>query len=122
VISRTLRTATKGGVVVRYSVNEQVAGHFEVLLSTATAHHLGISGTPAVGLPAGSAPQLVVAKAIIVTTSGGHSTVSIQFSKRTDQLLAKQRRVSFMLRMIVRNAASHSPASTTVLSSFTLTH
>ena len=121
VISRTLHSATKGGVVVRYSVNEQVAGRFEVLLNSALARRLGISGSPAVGLPAGSAAQLVVAKAIIVTTTGGRGTVAIQFSKRTAQRLAKQRRVAFMLRMIVRNAASHPPASTTVLASFTLT-
>jgi hypothetical protein len=121
VISRTLHSATKGGVVVRYSVNEQVAGRFEVLLNSALARRLGISGSPAVGLPVGSAAQLVVAKAIIVTTTGGRGTVAIQFSKRTAQRLAKQRRVAFMLRMIVRNAASHPPASTTVLSSFTLT-
>jgi hypothetical protein len=122
VLSRTLRSATKSGVVVRYSVNEQVAGRFEVLLNSALARRLGISGSPAVGLPAGSAPQLVVAKAVIVTTTGGGSTMKIQFSKRTAQRLAKQRRVSFLLRMIVRNAASHPPASTTVLLSFTLTH
>lgn len=122
VISRTLRSATKGGVVVRYSVNEQVAGRFEVLLDSALARRLGISGSPALGLAPGSAAELVVAKAIIVTTSGGHSTVKLQFSKRTSQRLVKQHRVAFMLRMIVRNAASHLPASTTVLSSFTLIH
>jgi hypothetical protein len=122
VISRTLRSATKGGVVVRYSINEQVAGRFEVLLNSALARRLGISGSPAVGLPSGSAAQLVVAKAVIVTTTGGRSTVKLQFSKRTAQRLARQRRVAFMLRMIVRNAATHPPASTTVLSSFTLTH
>lgn len=122
VISRTLRSAAKGGVVVRYTVNEQVAGRFEVLLPQTVARRLGISGAPAVGLPAGTAPQLVVAKAVIVTTSGGHSTASLQFSKRTAQRLSKQHKVVFMLRMIVRNAAAHAPTSTTVLSSFTLTH
>ena len=66
------------GLVVSYSVNEQVAGHFEVLLSSATAHRLGITGTPAVGLPAGSPAEVVIAKAILVTTKGGHSAVHIE--------------------------------------------
>jgi len=101
-------------------VNEQVAGHFEVLLSSATAHRLGISGTPATGLPAGSAPKLVIAKAILVTTKGGHNAVHIQFSKRTAARLAHVHKLSLMLRLIVRNAATSNPATTTVVSSVTL--
>ncbi len=120
VLSRALKNALRGGLVVRYSVNEQVAGHFEVLLSRATARRLGISGAPAVGLPAGTPPQVVIAKALLVTTAGGRSSIKIQFSKRTAQRLGRLHKVSLMLRLIVRNAASHDPATTTVLSSVTL--
>jgi hypothetical protein len=119
VISRTLRSVAKNGVVVRYSVNEQVAGHFDVLLNRSVARRLGISGPLAVGLPSGSPPQLVIAKAILVTTAGGRSTVKIQLSKRTCQHLARQAKTTLMLRLVVRNSA-RTPSTTTVLSTFTL--
>jgi hypothetical protein len=64
----------------------------------------------------------VIAKAILVTTKGGHSAVHIQFSRKTDARLAHVHRVSLMLRLIVRNAATSSPATTTVVSTATLTH
>jgi hypothetical protein len=108
--------------VVHYSVNEQVAGHFEVLLSRTLARSLGISGTLATGLPAGSPAEIVIAKAILVTTKGGRNTVDIQFSKRTAARLGRLHKVTLMLRLIVRNAASHDPATTTVLSPITLTN
>ncbi len=120
VVSRTLKSALRGGLVVRYSVNEQVAGHFEVLLSRSIARSLGIGGAPAVGLPVGTAPQLVIAKAILVTTAGGRNTVKIQFSKHVASRLARLHKVSLLLRLIVRNGATHQPATTTVLSKVTL--
>jgi hypothetical protein len=120
IVPQSLHNALHKGLVVRYSVNEQVAGRFEVLLSRATARRLGISGSPATGLPAGSAPELVIAKAILVTTKGGHSSVHIVFSKRTAARLAHAHKVALMLRLIVRNASSASPTTTTVISSATL--
>ena len=120
ILRQTLRTAARRGLAVTYSVNEQVAGHFEVLLSSAVAHRLGIGGSPATGLPAGSPAELVIAKAILVTTKGGRSAVHINFSKRTAARLARAHKVSLMLRLIVRNAAKSNPVTTTVLSSVTL--
>ena len=64
--------------------------------------------------------QVVIGKALLVTTKAGGSTVHIQFSKRTSQRLARLHKVSLLLRLVVRNA-SRKPTSTTVLSSFTLT-
>jgi hypothetical protein len=122
VVSHSLRRALRGGLVVRYSVNEQVAGHFEVLLSRSIARRLGIGGSPAIGLPAGTPPQVIIGRAVLVTTSAGRSTVVIQFSKRTASRLARLHSVPLMLRLFVRNAASHSPATTTVLSTVTLSH
>jgi hypothetical protein len=121
-LSHSLSSVLKNGLVVRYSVNEQVAGHFEVLLAADVAHRLGINGSRATNLPAGSAAELVIAKAILVTTKGGRNTVDIQFSKRTAARLAKLHKVTLLLRLIVRNAASHNPATTTVLTPITLTH
>jgi hypothetical protein len=70
----------------------------------------------------GSAPELVIGKAILVTTKGGHSELHIQFSKKTDARLTHVRKVLLMLRLIVRNAATLSPATTTVVTTATLTH
>jgi PKD domain len=120
IVRQSLRTALRRGLVVSYSVNEQVAGHFEVLLSSALAHRLGVSGTPASGLPAGSTPQLVIAKAILITTKGGHSAVHIVFSKRTAARLAHVHKLPLMLRLTVRNATAGEPQTTTVLSSVSL--
>ena len=109
------------GLAIGYSVNEQVAGRFEVLMSRSLARKLKISGTPATGLPAGTPPQLVIAKAILVTTKGGHSIVHVKFSKKTAARLRHVHSVPLMLRMIVRNAASTNPETATVLSSLKLT-
>jgi PKD domain len=121
VLSRSLKSALgKGGLVVRYSVSEQVAGHIEVLLPRTIAKKLGITGETAVGLAAGTPAQVVIAKAFLVTTKGGGSVVHIQFSKRTVARLKKVHKVTLLLRLAVRNAASHVPTSTTVLDTVTL--
>jgi PKD repeat protein len=122
VLSRSLKTALSSGLTVRYSVNEQVTGSFEVLLASSVARQIGLHGTPATGLPAGSAPQIVIAKAILVTIAGGHNTVKILFGKKTAALLHKLHKVSLMVRLVVRNASSRTPVSTTVVSVVTLTH
>jgi hypothetical protein len=116
--SQSLRGVTRSGLLVRYSVNEQVAGRLDVLLARSTAKRLGIGGPPAFGLPAGSAPMVVIGKAVVVTTKAGRSTLRIQFSKRTDAGLAKARKVTLTLRLIVHGARN--PAPTTVLSTVTL--
>ncbi len=120
IVPQSLRKALRKGLVVSYSVNEQVAGHFDVLLSAALAHHLRISGTPAVGLPAGSPAELVIAKAILVTTKGGRSAVHIQFSKRTAARLAHVHKLALMVRLTVRNATAVNPLTTSSISSATL--
>jgi hypothetical protein len=118
-LSSSLKQVAKSGLVVRYSVNEQVAGRFEVLLNAATAHRLGIGGPAASGLPAGSPPSLVIGQALLVTTKGGHSAVRIKFPKRTAKRLRHAHRVTLMLRLKVRNA-SKSPLFTTVTSTVIL--
>jgi hypothetical protein len=122
IVSRSLKTAARKGLVVRYSVNEQVAGRFEVLLSRTVAKRLGITGALASGLPAGAPAQLVVAKAILITTKAGRSTVTIHFSKPIAGHLQRSHKLKLTLRLIVRNAATHSPAITTVVTAATLTH
>ncbi len=111
--SRSLARALRQGLVVNYSVNQQVAGHFEVLLESSVARRLGIKGHKAAGLPAGTPQSLIVGQAILVTTKGGHSSVRIKFSPRTSARLRRVRKVTLLLRLIVRNASTQ---STTVLS------
>jgi len=122
VLSRSLRNALSGGLLVSYSVNEQVAGRFEVLLAASTARRIGLHGPRATGLPAGTPPEIVVAKAILVTTKGGHNKLKIEFGKSAAARLRHLGKVSLMVRLLVRNASHSGPTSTTVLSLVTLEH
>jgi hypothetical protein len=103
-LSKSLRKVLRAGLKVRYSVSEQVAGRFEVLLPTSVARHLGLHGPAASGLPAGTAPQTNIAKSIIVTTRGGSGTVTIHFGAKTAARLRKLHKVSFLVRLRVRSA------------------
>jgi hypothetical protein len=64
----------------------------------------------------------VIAKAILVTTKGGRNIVRIQFPTRTAARLRRVHKVSLIVRLVVRNAVAHGPASTTVISTVTLSH
>jgi hypothetical protein len=119
-VSSSIKQVVRGGLVVHYEVNEQVAGHFEVLLDAATAHRLKISGPVAGTLPPGFAKSLVIGKALLVTTKGGHSSVRIHFSKHIAARLRHARSVTLTLRLIVHNAASSSPVTTSVISTVVL--
>ena len=120
VVSRSLSTVLKKGLVISYSVNEQVAGQFQVLLASSLAKRIGLHGPAATGLAPGSAPSIVIGKAILVTTKGGRNTVKILFGKQTAAKLRKLGSVPLTIRLIVRNASSHSPQTTTVISTVTL--
>ena len=120
VLTRSLRSALKGGLLVSYSVDQQVAGHFEVLLAQSVAKHLRISAPLATNLPVGAAPEVIIGQALLVTTRGGRDKAKIYFSKRIAARLAHAHKVELMLRVIVRNRASRTP--TTVISAFTLVH
>ena len=120
IAKQSLRGALRRGIAVRYSVNEKVTGHFEVLIASALAHKLGITGAPATGLPAGTPPQLVIGRALLVTTKGGTSTIRVKLSKKTSARLKRVHSVPLMLRFVVRNASAGSPSTATVLSSLTL--
>ena len=118
-VTRSLPSALSKGLVISYSVNEQVAGQFQVLLASSVAKRIGLHGPPATGMPPGSAPAIVIGKAILITTKGGRNTVKIQFGKKTAAKLRKLRNVTLTIRLVVRNA-SHSPLTTTVISTVNL--
>jgi hypothetical protein len=118
VVSHSLSSVLSSGLVVRYSVSEQVAGRFEVLLASSIARKLGVKGASATSLAKGTPPETIIAKAILVTTKGGKGTYNIKFSKATAAKLRKLHKVSLMIRLVVHNAAS--PAVTTVLNTVNL--
>lgn len=117
VLSSQLRRALHRGLPVRYSVSQQAAGHFEVLLAASIAKHLGLHLPPAAGLPAGTPPQVVAAKALLITTRAGRGTLDIQFGKITAKRLGRLQHVELLLRLQVRNGGG---GTTTVLSKVTL--
>jgi hypothetical protein len=121
-ISSSLKQVARDGLVVRYTVNEQVAGRFEVLLEAAAAHHLGIAGPVASDLPAGTPKSLVIGHALLVTTKGGRSSVRIKFSKSIAKHLRRAHSVKLTLRLIAHNASAQSPLFTTVMSTVVLNH
>ena len=116
-VPSSLAKTTKKGLVVSYLVNQQVAGHFEVLLAASIAQRIGLHLPLATGLPAGTPAQVVIGKAILITTKGGRGAVKIQFGKVTGKRLRRLGKVSLMLRLNVRNASG---GTVTVLSTFTL--
>jgi len=122
IVSTSLVKTLRNGLVIRYSVNEQVAGRFEVLLDSSIAKRIGLHGPLATGFAKGTPPQIVIAKAILVTTKGGRNTVKILFGKVTAARLRRLHKVTLLIRLIVRNSSSQSPATTTVLSTVTLSH
>jgi hypothetical protein len=113
VVSHSLATVLKSGLVIRYSVSEQVAGRFEVLLASSIAKKLGLQGAHATGLAHGTPPQTIIAKAILVTTKAGRDTYTIRFSKATAARLHKLSKVSLMIRLVVHGGKSST--ATTVL-------
>jgi hypothetical protein len=118
--SHSLSSVLRSGLVVRYSVSSQVAGRFEVLLASSVAKKIGLKGPAATGLATGTPAQIVIAKAILITTKGGHSSYKIKFSKATAAKLRKLHKVSLLVRMVVHNPSS--PVPTTVLSTVNLAH
>jgi PKD domain len=118
VTSRSLSGALSRGLVIHYSVNERVAGRFEVLLASSIARRLGLHGPQATGLAKGMAPQTVIGKAILVTTKGGSSSYKLKLSKATAARLRKLHKLSLTIRMVVRNSVGTAP--TTVLDTVTL--
>jgi PKD domain len=117
VSSTVLGKVTRKGLPVRYSVNEQVTGTFEVLLAAKIAKRMHLHLLRAKGLAAGTPPQVVVGKAVLITTKGGRGSLKIHFGKKTGRRLRRRHKVQVLLWLHVRNASG---ATTAVLSKITL--
>ena len=121
VVSRSLKSVLAGGLVVRYSVNEQVAGHFEVLLAASIA---GASACTARSPPdwPRAPPQIVIAKSDPRDDEGWAQHAQDPVQQDTAKRLRRLGKVTLMLRLVVRNGSGKNALSTTVLSLVTLTH
>lgn len=120
VMSKSLKKVLSGGLAVRYTANEQVAGSIQVLLESTAAKRLGIKGANATGLPAGTPSSIVVGTAVLVTTKAGQGTIRIKFTTRAAARLKRVHKLKLTLRLFARNASRQSPQTTTVLSTVTL--
>lgn len=112
VASDSLTAALSGGLPVRYSVNQQVAGHFEVMMPTRLARRLHISGAAARELPKGAPKQTVIGYALLVTMRKAHGTIRIQIPKQTGRKLARLHELTLVVRLVVRNASRQKPKMT----------
>jgi hypothetical protein len=117
VSSTSLKKVTRTGLPVRYSVNEQVTGTFEVLLAAKIAKRLHLHLRQANGLAAGTPPQVIVGKALLITTKGGRGSLKIHFSKKTGRRLRRRHKIPLLVWLQVRNASG---ATTAALSKITL--
>jgi hypothetical protein len=119
VLSRSLNMVVHKGLALHYSVNEPMAGYIQLLLASSLADRLGIEGDDASGLPAGTAPQRVLATALLVSSRGGSSMIRLKLSKRDAKRLAGLHTVSVTLRVIAHNGSTD-PVATTVICAGTL--
>ncbi len=113
ITSKTLPLVARSGLVVRYSVNQQIAGHFDVLLAASVARRIGLHGPLATGLAKGTPPQIMIGKAMLNTTQGGKGTIKIKLGKVTAQRLKRLGKVTLTLRLIVRNAKAQTATAVT---------
>lgn len=113
-LSRSLRGALHDGLLVRYSVNQQVAGKFEVLIARRLARRLHLHGLDAKGLPRGSRPQTVIAERLLVTMRRAQGRLRIAFPLADRGPLSRLRHLRLTLRLVVRNASRRKPKLTLV--------
>ena len=113
ITSKTLPLVARNGLVVRYSVNQQIAGHFDVLLAASVARRIGLHGPLATGLAKGTPPQIMIGNAVLNTTQGGKGTIKIKLGKVTAQRLKRLGKVTLTLRLIVRNAKAQTATAVT---------
>ena len=113
IVSRSLKSALRRGLVVRYAVNERVTGRFEVLLAKSVAKKIGLHAPNAIGLAQGTPAQTLIGKSILVATAGGRGQVKIAFSKSNVAKLRELHGVTLMLRLVVRNLSNASATALT---------
>lgn len=102
-VKQTLSSVLVHGVALRYHESEALTGRFELLLSVATAHALGIRGSAVRGL---AGEVRVGEKNLVVGTSkAGGTTLYIKLSKSLQKALRRHRKrsVTIEVRAVVHN-------------------
>lgn len=112
--TKSLPEALSKGLLVRYSVNQQAAGQFEVLMGRKLAYRLHIKGPEARGLPKGAKRQILIALHLLVTMHKAHGELRIIIPKHVGSQLRKLHRLTLTLRLVVRNASREKPKATLV--------
>lgn len=105
IVSRSLRRALRGGIVVRFSLNEALVGRLEVMLPTSVTRRLHLGGAGATGLPAGTPPQTIIARSVLVASRGGTGTLTIHVSSKTASRLRRLHQATLLLRLVLHNTA-----------------
>ena len=102
-VSSSLPTVLRKGLQLRYAVNQVLAGSFELLVNSATAHRLHISGHAGAGAPVGSGIE--IGRANVVSASPGHATITIRLTHSAVSHLGHTRSLLVTLRLAVANEA-----------------
>lgn len=118
--SHSLPTVLREGLLVRYTVNEQVAGDVELMIATSTAKRLHIHGQIAKHLPKGYPRQTVIGTTVLVTTRRGHGRLQVKLLPEAKEALAVMSRLKVTMRIVLRNADRRHPKTKTLFSSFDL--
>lgn len=111
VVTKSTKALTHG-LEVHYAVDEQAAGRFEVLIASKLAKRLRLRGPSARDLPKGSAPQTVIAHALLETTRAARRKLKIEIPKRSAIRLGKLRHLRLELRVSARDASASDPRVT----------
>ena len=108
IVTKKLSAALRSGLAVRYTVNEEVAGRFEVLLDGRTAHRLKVPGAVAAGFArlARARRPIVIGTATVVTAHGGTNGVSVHFSRATAKRLGREHSLTVTLRLTAVDLAA----------------
>ena len=114
-VASSLSKALKSGLVVHYSVTEQVAGHFQVLLDARTAKHLGIKSPVLKGKYNGLTNPIQIGTALLETTKAGNSTIAIIFSKSVAAKLRHAKTLTLTVRLVAHNILGQQVVVTTTI-------
>ena len=115
VIGHSLSKALKSGIVVHYSVTEQVAGRFQVLLDARTAKRLGIKSPVLKGKYNGLTNPIQIGTALLESTKAGNSGIAITFSKSVAAKLRHAKTLSLLVRLVAHNIAGQQVVVTTTI-------
>ncbi len=116
IVASSVSKALRSGLVVHYSVTQQVAGHFEVLLDARTAKHLGIKGPVVKGVKVdGLSNPVEIGTALLETTKAGKDGIAITFSKTAAARLKHTRTLTLTVRLVAHNIIGQQVVVTTTV-------